>query len=218
MTESAEQRAEPVATDLPFLVLTVVLDSGARAATATMSHADALEEARKSVASESIAGLSLVELPIGPAPFGALRKHLGVAPTVIGLYDLFPLASHLDSEVRRVAGQFLAAEALWALEEQGMLGGVPLNVKFEVPPGWSSEPKKLHDLLLEAGALELTAAGIETFKRVKTDFDQRRHALEATSQGASSSDKLPAEGETHSSNASESNDTSASNDTSGSES
>ena len=155
----------------PFLVLTVVLDGGARPASVTRSHGDAMERAIRAADGQDIAGLDLVELTIPPPPFGALRKHLGANPDTVGLYEIYPLASHLTGELRRIAGQFLAAEALWALEEQGLLAGVPLNVKFDVPRGWSSDPKDLHERLLTAGALELTAEGIETFKNVKSAFD-----------------------------------------------
>ena len=113
-----------------------------------------------------------VELPIGPAPFGALRKALGLDEEVVGLYDVFPLAAHLDEAVRKVAGQFLAAEAVWALEEQGQLGGVPLNVRLDLPKGWDRDPKKVHEKLVEAGALDLSEDAIETFKRVKSAWDQ----------------------------------------------
>jgi hypothetical protein len=70
-----------------------------------------------------------------------------------------------------VAGQFLAAEALWTLEEQGQLGGVPVNVKLDIPNGWEKDPKAIHAKLLEAGALELSPEGIETFKTVKSAWD-----------------------------------------------
>ena len=48
------------------------------------------------------------------------RSTYGGADTVT-VYDLFPLSALLDPRYRTVAGQFLAAEALWTLEEQGML-------------------------------------------------------------------------------------------------
>ena len=156
----------------PFLVLTVLLDGAARAAAITRSHGDALERAMKACAGEAIAGLEIVELPIAPKAFDALRQHLNLGKDVVGLYDVFPLASHLDAELRTVAGQFLAAEALWTLEEQGMLGGVPLNVKLDLPPGWDSNPKVVHGRLVEAGALNLSHEGVETFKRVKASWDQ----------------------------------------------
>ncbi|MBC7174036.1 MAG: hypothetical protein H5U40_16460, partial [Polyangiaceae bacterium] len=97
----------------PFLVLTVLLDASARPAAITRSHGDALERAMAATAGHTIAGMDLVELPIAKSTFDALKRQLGVAPDVIGIYDIFPLASHLDPAVRKVAGQFLAAEALW---------------------------------------------------------------------------------------------------------
>lgn len=156
----------------PFLVLTVLLDASARPAAVTRSHGDALERAMKAIAGHAIAGLDLVELPIAKPAFDALKKHLRITPEQIGLYDIFPLASHLEGAVRKVAGQFLAAEALWTLEEQGQLGGVPLNVQLDLPKGWDRDPKSVHARLMAAGALELSPRGIETFKAVKAAWDR----------------------------------------------
>ena len=104
--------------------------------------------------------------------FVALRNHLRLSEETVGLYDLFPLASHLDAGVRKVAGQFLAAEAIWTLEDQGQLGGVPLNVKLDLPGGWDHAPQAVHGRLVDAGALELTDEGIRTFKAVKGAWDR----------------------------------------------
>jgi len=156
---------------VPFLAVAVVLDGGARAASVTRSHGDALERALTASAAHKIAGIDLVELSIHPTSFAALRKHLHLPDDTVGLYDLFPLAGHLSNELRTVAAQFLAAEALWALEEQGQLGGVPLNIRLTVPKGWKSSPKEIHEKLLEAGALNLTEDGIRTYKEVKAAFD-----------------------------------------------
>jgi hypothetical protein len=155
----------------PFLVLTVLLDASARPAAITRSHGDALERAMKAASGQTVAGMDLVELPIAKPAFDALKKHLRIAPDAIGLYDIFPLASHLDLAVRKVAGQFLAAEALWTLEEQGQLGGVPLNVQLDLPDGWDKAPQAVHARLVAAGALELSPRGIETFKVVKSTWD-----------------------------------------------
>ncbi|MCA9617175.1 MAG: hypothetical protein H6722_30765 [Sandaracinus sp.] len=157
--------------DTPYLVVTALLDSGARPAHLTRSHGDAMERAYVASASQKIAGLDLVELHVSAPAFDAMRKALGLKPTTVGLYDLFPLAAHLDPAVRKVAGQFLAAEAVWTLEEQNLLGGVPLNVRLDLPRGWDKDPKAVHAKLVEAGALDLTADAIETFKTVKTAWD-----------------------------------------------
>ncbi|MFW6050230.1 MAG: hypothetical protein ACODAU_03600 [Myxococcota bacterium] len=156
----------------PFFVLTALLDGSARPAAVTRSHGDALERAMNAAAGHDIAGLDLVELPVSPAAFGQLRKHLGLTNDTVSLYDMFPLASHLDEEVRKVAAQFLAAEAVWTLEDQGALGGVPLNLKLALPDGWERDPKKIHERLLAAGALDLSPQGIEIFKQVKESFDR----------------------------------------------
>jgi hypothetical protein len=120
---------------------------------------------------QDIAGIDLVELPIAAPVFNALRRPLAVPDEEIGLYDVFPLASHLAPELRKIAGQFLAAEALWTMEEQGLLGGVPVNVRLDVPEGWENDPKQVHQRLVGAGALDLTESGIETYKAIKVAWD-----------------------------------------------
>src|SRR5690606_4741342 len=107
----------------------------------TRSHGDALERAIGSTQGHDIAGIDIIELPIAPQAFAALRKHLGATEDTVGFYDLFPLSAHLDLDVRKAAGQFLAAEALWTLEEQGLLGGVPLSLKLDLPKSWNRDPK-----------------------------------------------------------------------------
>jgi hypothetical protein len=155
----------------PFLVLTVLLDGSARAAAITRSHGDALERAMKASSGHDIAGFDIIELPIAPQAFGALRRHLAASEDTVGFYDLFPLSAHLDLPTRKAAGQFLAAEAVWTLEEQGLLGAVPINLKLDLPKGWSRDPKDIRDRLVQAGALELTNTGIETYKTVKASWD-----------------------------------------------
>lgn len=156
----------------PLIVLTAICDSNARMANLTLSHADAYERAQKATAGRDIAGLAIVELSVQPRAFIALRDHTARPEDTVAVYDLFPLAAHLDSATRRVAGQFLAAEILWALEEQGVLQGVPLNIRLDVPRKWGDRsPKAVHEKLLEAGALDLTEAAIETFKTIKGQWD-----------------------------------------------
>ncbi|NOY92173.1 MAG: hypothetical protein GXP55_13325 [Deltaproteobacteria bacterium] len=155
----------------PYLIVTSILDSVARAADATLSHGDAFERALAAAEGQDVAGIDLVELPVAPHVFAALRKHLGAPNSQVGLYDVFPLASHLDLEMRKVAGQFLAADALWTLESQQLLGGIPLNLHIDLPKDWEHDPKKVHERLMSAGALDLSPQGIETFKCVKQAWD-----------------------------------------------
>lgn len=163
MTEERDPR--------PYLVITVLLDSSARPAEVSRSHGNAYERSLHATHGQEIAGLELVELPIAAPVFKALRQPLAVPADEVGLYDVFPLASHLKPEYRKIAGQFLAAEALWTLEEQGLLGGVPVNVKLDVPKGWKTDPKDIHQHLVGEGALDLSASGIETYKAIKTAWD-----------------------------------------------
>ena len=158
----------------PFLVVTALLDASARPAALTRSHGDALERAIQASSSRATAGLDLIELSIAPAAFAALRSYLKLPEDTVALYDVFPLASHLKPDVRKVAGQFLAAEAIWTLEEQGQLGGVPLNLRLDLPKDWNRDPKQIHARLVDAGALALSDEGIETFKAVKEAWDARR--------------------------------------------
>lgn len=130
-----------------------------------------MERAYNAASGHAIGGLDLVELSLAPPAFAALRKHLQVGGEVVTVYDLFPLSGSLSPAVLKVAGQFLAAEALWTLEEQGMLSGVPFSIKFDAPRDWDLAPEKLHERLVAAGALELSPEAIETFKAIKTAWD-----------------------------------------------
>jgi hypothetical protein len=157
----------------PFIVLTAIHDSNARVAAITLSHADAWERAQKALAGRDIAGVDIVELPVPPRAFAALREHIQRSPDTVAVYDLFPLAAHLGRSTRKVAGQFLAAEILWALEEQGILSGIPLNLRLDVPRSWGDRsPKAVHEKLVEAGALDLTEAAIDDFRAIKGVWDQ----------------------------------------------
>jgi hypothetical protein len=156
----------------PYLILTAICDASARPAAITCGHGDAMERALTAANADQIEGLDLVELPIAPAAFAALRKHLQVPENTVTVYDLFPLSARLDEKYRVVAGQFLAAEALWTLEEQGLLQGVPFSIKFDLPKGWDKDPKKLHQKLIEAGALDLSEEAIKIYKSVKAAWDK----------------------------------------------
>jgi hypothetical protein len=156
----------------PYIVITVLLDGAARPAAISRSHGDAYERSLNASEGQDIAGLELVELPIAPPVFKALRQPLAIPAEAVGLYDVFPLASHLKPEYRKIAGQFLAAEALWAMEEQGLLGGVPVNVKLDVPKGWKTDLKDIHEHLVAEGALDLSESGIETYKAIKSAWDK----------------------------------------------
>lgn len=155
----------------PFIILTAICDASARPAAVTVGHGDAMERALRATEGQDTLGLDLIELPIAPAAFAALRKHLQLGADIVTAYDIFPLAGELKEQYRAVAGQFLAAEALWTLEEQGLLSGVPFTIQFDVPSGWDKEPKKLHERLVAEKALALDANAIETFKAVKAAWE-----------------------------------------------
>ena len=166
-------------TSSPCLVLTVALDAGARAAAVTRSHADAYERAQRAAQGHAIAALELIELPVPPRLFAELRRCLGLEPSVVGLYDLFPLPAHLQPELRRVAGQFLAAERLWTLgNEDEALAEALLDLHLELPPGWEHDPRKIRDRLVQAGALDIPAEAVETFRRIKERWDGGAPAAE----------------------------------------
>jgi len=155
----------------PYLVVTVLLDPSARAAAITRSHGDAMERAQAATEDQAVAGLDIAELNISPKAFSHLRKNLAMPPGTIALYDLFPLASHLEPDHRKIAGQFLAAEALWALEEQGLTNGAPAVERFTLPEGWTKDPKEIRNKLVEVGALDLTPEAIQTFADAKQRWD-----------------------------------------------
>ncbi len=155
----------------PLLVVTVLMDQAARPAVLTQSHGDAMERAISASSGHGIAGLELAELPIASKAFANLRRGLVMPPSTVALYDIFPLAPTLPADIKTVAGQFLAAEALWALEEQGMLGGVPPQEHFSLPKGWTKDPKDIRERLIAAGANALTPAAVGTFQKIKTAWD-----------------------------------------------
>ncbi|HEX4352263.1 MAG TPA: hypothetical protein VHZ95_05100 [Polyangiales bacterium] len=130
-----------------------------------------MERALNATSGQDVEGVDLVELPIAPAAFAALRKQLNFNDNTVTVYDLFPLSSKLQERYRKIAGQFLAAEALWTLEEQGLLSGVPFTVNFDLPRGWDKDPKKLHARLVEEHALELGDRAVQTFKEIKNAWN-----------------------------------------------
>jgi len=54
---------------------------------------------------------------------------------------------------------------------------VPLNLKLDVPKGWERDPKAIHEKLVGAGALELSPKAIETFKSIKSAWDETAASL-----------------------------------------
>lgn len=168
------------ATTGPFLVLTAICDASARPAAVTLGHGDAMERALNAANGQSTIGIDLVELPIAPPAFAALRKHLGLPEGTVTVYDLFPLSAKLEEKYRHIAGQFLAAEALWTLEEQGLLSGVPFTVNFDLPAGWDKDPKKLHARLVEEHALDLGEHAVQVFKDIKTAWNNSAPAVAAS--------------------------------------
>lgn len=157
--------------DRPFIVVTAVCDASARPAAITVGHGDAMQRAMEATVGLETGGLDLVELPIAPGAFAALRNHLQLGADVVTAYDVFPLSMALPAAYRSIAGQFLAGELLWTLEEQGMLKGVPFTIQFDVPKGWDKDPKALHARLLQEKALDLSPAAISVFKKVKASWD-----------------------------------------------
>lgn len=155
----------------PFIAVTAILDQAARPAQLTVSHGDAIERAFKATSGETIAGLDIIELPIASKAFASLRESLSEPESMVAAYDVFPLAAKLDAPTRKAAAQFLAAEALWALEESGGLGSVPLSLRIEVPDNWGKLPKQIHEKLVAAGALDLSPAAIDAFRRIKASWD-----------------------------------------------
>lgn len=156
----------------PRIVITAIYDTGVRIAALTLSHADAWERAQRALAGRDVAGLDLVELGVSSRAFAALRDKMGQPADAIAFYDLFPLAAHLPRAARMVAGQFLAAEILWALEEQGLLAGIPLNLRLDVPRSWGDRsPKAVHERLMAEGALDLSEKAIEDFRAIKNAWD-----------------------------------------------
>ena len=156
----------------PLLVVTVLLDREARAAVVTQSHGNAVERAIKAAGATEVAGIELAELPIASKAFAELRRSLTMPPNTVALYDIFPLSPALDPGLRQVAGQFLAAEALWALEEQGVLGNATPEERLSLPSGFPKDPKAIRQHLVDAGATAMSDAAVKAFQDIKQRWDQ----------------------------------------------
>lgn len=157
----------------PFIVLTAVLDAEARPASITRSHGQGFERALVATQGQQIANIELIELPIDKAAHAALRRHLKLPSDQAGVYDVFPLNPNLPPQVRKAAAQFLAAESLWTLDAQGVFSQSGLSVKLDLPRGWAKDPQAIHQKLVEAGALELSDADVDTYRAIKEAFSAR---------------------------------------------
>jgi hypothetical protein len=158
--------------DAPLnLLLTSVLDASARPASLTRSHGDAMERIYRAAQGIPLGRIELVELPIPHKTFTLLRAHLGRPESTVAIYDVFPVAAKLDESLFRIAGQFLAAEAIWLLEGQGQIGSSVLDVRVDVPAGWDRAPQAIQKRLVDAGALDLSAGAVEAFKAIKSAWD-----------------------------------------------
>lgn len=192
---TAGEKAAATPTDKPVLVITAIASSGMRAADATMAHAKKLELVRELANGEPVSSVDFVELQISPAPFGALKNSLGVSSDTAALYDLLPLPDHLSPGVRRAAAQFVAAEKLWAFEGQGMLNGIPLNVRLDLPEGWDRTPKAIHDRLLAEGALNLSEKAVGVFNALQEKWNNAQQEARATSESQAEPPKAQATSE-----------------------
>lgn len=155
----------------PILILTSVHDASARPASLTRSHGDAMERLYLAAKGAAVGRIRLVELPIPHRTFALLRTHLGHPESTVAIYDVFPVSAKLDESLIQIAGQFLAAEAIWLLEGQGQLGSSVLDVRVDVPAGWEKSPQSVQKRLVEAGALDLGASAALAFKTVKAAWD-----------------------------------------------
>ena len=151
----------------PFLMVTVLADASAGTAAITRSLGDAIERAYQAAEGHSIAGVDVSELSIAHKAFTHLRSTLEMPPTTVALYDVFPLAPSIGETTRKAAGQLLAAEALWTLQEQGLLGGVPPSEKLDLPAGWDKDPKSIRERLVKEGAHALSAESVAVFDQIK---------------------------------------------------
>src|SRR3954470_5112526 len=89
---SRTRRPDMPNTERPFLILTAICDASARPAAVTLGHGDAMERALRASNGLQTDGMDLIELPIAPAAFAALRKHLQIQDGRVTVYDLFPLS------------------------------------------------------------------------------------------------------------------------------
>lgn len=161
---------------LPFVVLSAIQDGSAKAADLTRQHAEAYEHAIKATKGKPIAGLDLAELSVAPQSFAALRKQLHLPDDTVAVYDLFAVSDKVKPDLRKVAGQYLAAQILWTLDKQNLLASVPLSFKLDLPKGWPNGPDAVGSKLKDTGALAISEQGTEVFKGIKGDWDSLRNA------------------------------------------
>lgn len=162
--------------DRPFIILSAIMDGAAKPAELTRQHAEAYEHAIKATKGKPIAGLDLAELSVAPQSFAALRKQLHLPNDTVALYDLFAVSDKVNSNLRKIAGQYLAAQILWTLDKQNLLASVPLSLKLDLPKGWPNEPDAVGSRLTDTGALAISEQGTEVFKGIKGDWDSLRSA------------------------------------------
>lgn len=156
----------------PVILLTAIHHATAKAAELTQQHAEAYERASAALDGNTNGGIDLVELPIAPAAFEAMRKGMRLSEDTVALYDIFAISAKSKASIRPIAGQYLAAQILWSLEAQGLLSGVPVSIKFDLPQGWEQDKNKIKGRLEKHGAflLDETEAGI--FKTIKANWDR----------------------------------------------
>jgi len=160
--------------DLPFVVLSAIQDGSAKAADLTRQHAEAYEHAIEAIKGKAIAGLDLAELAVAPQSFAALRKQLRLPDDIVAVYDLFGVSDKVNANLRKVAGQYLAAQILWTLDKQNLLASVPLSLKLDLPKGWPTSPDAVGSKLKDAGVLGLSEQSADVFKSIKDDWDSLR--------------------------------------------
>ncbi len=171
----------PDSKELPFIMLSAIMDGAAKPAELTQHHAQAYEHAMQATRGKPIAGLDLTELAVAPQSFAALRKQLQLSETTVAVYDVFGVSSHVNPNVRNVAGQYLAAQILWMLDQQNLLSSVPLSLKLDVPKGWPNTKDAVLSKLSDAGALTLSPKEAEVFKDIKSAWDALRNAIASDS-------------------------------------
>ncbi|QQR88639.1 MAG: hypothetical protein IPJ88_10325 [Myxococcales bacterium] len=156
----------------PVILLTAIHHATAKAAELTQQHAKAYERATMALDGQHTGGIDLVELPIAPSAFEAMRKSMRLDDDTVALYDIFAISSKSKSSLRSIAGQYLAAQILWSLEAQGLLSGVPVSVKFDLPHGWEQDKDKIKSRLEKHGAFALDEKEAGTFKTIKANWDR----------------------------------------------
>ncbi len=156
----------------PWIVVSALLESGAKVSAITLSHGDAMERGVAALGAEPVAGLEMVELTLDKPAFSSLRRAILLPPTTVGVHDLFAVSGTATVDQRKAAAFYLAQTSVQTLQAQGMLGSSPAQLQMTLPGGWKRS--SLEQRVKESGVLDLTPGESAVFRTIKDRWDSHR--------------------------------------------